>query len=64
MVAAPILFAQHEAYLVKQLNDFKTNVRKNDSTKSMNIVAKNLDTQSIQAVAFYLAHRQQNDEKK
>jgi cytochrome c553 len=64
MVAAPILFAQHEAYLVKQLNDFKANVRKNDSTRSMNIVAKNLDTQSIQAVAFYLAHRQQNDEKK
>ena len=55
---APWLFAQHEDYLIKQLNDFKAGNRVNDLTDSMQHLAKNLRPESIRAVAFYLAHKQ------
>ena len=54
----PRLFAQHEDYLVKQLEDFRTFDRSNDQSGSMHKVAKNLDGESIRAVAFYLARKQ------
>lgn len=55
---APWLFAQHESYLVKQLLDFKSGNRDNDADESMHLVAKNLDDESIRAVAFYLARKE------
>lgn len=57
-IEAPILFAQHEAYLIKQLEEFKSGVRNNDSTGRMSLAAENLDSESIRAVAFYLARKQ------
>jgi len=57
-IEAPILFAQHEAYLIKQLEEFKAGVRNNDSTGRMSLAAENLDSESIRAVAFYLARKQ------
>lgn len=55
---APRLFGQHKNYLVKQLKDFKSANRANDVTVSMHQIARNLSPQAIDAVTFFLAHKQ------
>ena len=57
-VLVPRLFAQHEDYLVKQLEDFRASDRSNDRSDSMHKIAKKLDDNSIRSVAFYLARQQ------
>jgi cytochrome c553 len=54
---APWLFAQHEDYLVKQLEDFQSGNRNNDATEGMHKIAKTLNAESIKSVAFYLARK-------
>ena len=55
---APWLFGQHQAYLVKQLEDFQSGNRVNDASQTMHQVAADLTPEGMQAVAFYLAHKQ------
>ena len=55
---APWLFGQHESYLVKQLEDFKSGNRANDTSQTMHQVAVDLTPKKMRAVAFYLAHNQ------
>jgi cytochrome c553 len=61
---APWLFGQHKAYLVKQLEDFKSANRTNDVTASMHKIATNLSPQAIEAVTVFLAHKQPGKESK
>lgn len=51
----PVLNSQHKDYLVKQLNDFKANTRKNDGTTMMSAIARKMSDAEIDAVADYLA---------
>jgi cytochrome c553 len=55
---APWLFGQHQDYLVKQLEDFKSGNRTNDASETMHQVAAGLTSKRMHAVAFYLAHKQ------
>ena len=55
---APWLFAQHEQYLVKQLQDFSASTRSNEETGTMHRIAQQLNEESIRSVAFYLAREQ------
>jgi cytochrome c553 len=55
---APWLFGQHESYLVKQLEDFKSGNRANDTSQTMHQVAVDLTPKKMRVVAFYLAHKQ------
>ena len=49
----PRLAGQHTTYLINQLGNFKSGVRKNDGR--MRAVAKRLTEQEIKAVAEYIA---------
>jgi len=51
----PSLRAQHPAYVVKQLNDFRSGARKNDPNKMMRQIAVQMSDADIQAVAEYIA---------
>ncbi|WP_417672021.1 c-type cytochrome [Roseibium sp.] len=55
MPLAPWLEAQHEAYLSKQLSDFKGGERDNDPDGVMRAVAISLSEYEIAALAAYLA---------
>ena len=54
-VLAPWLEAQHEAYLAKQLRDFKRGDRDNDPAGAMQAIATLLSEKDIDALAAYLA---------
>ncbi len=51
----PSLRAQHPAYTVKQLNDFRSGARKNDPNKMMRQIAVQMSDADIEAVAEYIA---------
>jgi cytochrome c553 len=54
-IVAPILRAQHAAYLAKQLRDWRSGERRNDSTQTMPAIAARLSDQDISALAAFLA---------
>lgn len=51
----PRLAAQHPAYTLKQMADFKSGARANDKGKVMRAVAERLTEQEMKAVSEYLA---------
>ncbi|MGK0441646.1 MAG: cytochrome c553 [Pseudohongiellaceae bacterium] len=53
-LTAPLLQAQHAAYIRKQLNDFKSGRRANKGAAAMIAIAKNLSEDEISALAIYL----------
>ena len=53
--AAPYLTSQHADYIAKQLRDFRSGERANDTTSRMTAIAKALDDREIDALAAYLA---------
>lgn len=53
--AAPHLTAQHAAYLEKQLMEFRSGARTNDSGATMRGIAEKLSHIEIRALAIYLA---------
>ena len=52
----PVLGGQHKAYLIKQLTDFKHEVRENDRSGMMLRITTHLTDHDIEAVATYLSH--------
>lgn len=52
----PWLDAQHEAYLNKQLNDFRNGTRRNDPQSVMHDIANKLQPKEQQAITHYLVH--------
>jgi len=56
----PRLAGQHTAYLISQLNNFKTGVRNNDAR--MRAVVRRLTDQEIKAVAEYVAGLKGDDQ--
>lgn len=52
---APLLKAQHAAYLEKQLRDWRSGARKNDPTRTMPAIAARLADRDIAALAAFLA---------
>lgn len=51
----PVLGGQHKAYLIKQLTDFKHEVRENDRSGMMLRITTHLTDHDIEAVATYLS---------
>lgn len=58
----PRLTGQHAPYVVKQLQNFKTGVRANDSKAVMQAVARRMTDDEIQAVADYVATLKETEE--
>ena len=54
---APHLTSQHAAYLEKQLGDFRSGARTNDTTSTMSAVAQKLTPQEVRELATFLATR-------
>ena len=52
---APVLKAQHAAYLAKQLRDWRAGERRNDLSQSMPAIGAKLSDQDISALATFLA---------
>jgi outer membrane protein OmpA-like peptidoglycan-associated protein len=52
----PVLGGQHKEYLIKQLTDFKHEVRENDRSGMMLRITTHLTAQDIEALATYLSH--------
>jgi len=52
---APLLKAQHAAYLAKQLRDWRSGERNNDLSQTMPAVASKLSDRDISALATFLA---------
>jgi cytochrome c553 len=52
---APLLKAQHAAYLAKQLRDWRSGERNNDSSQTMPAIAAKLSDRDIAALATFLA---------
>ncbi len=52
--AIPHLTGQHRSYTAKQLEDFQSGSRGNDSSGAMQSIAKRLSAQDIEAVAAFL----------
>jgi cytochrome c553 len=52
---APLLQAQHAAYLAKQLRDWRSGERRNDLARAMPAIAARLSDRDIAAVAAFLA---------
>jgi cytochrome c553 len=53
--AFPYLAGQHGAYLVSSLAQWRNGTRRTDPTQQMNIIARQLGEQDIEAVAAYFA---------
>lgn len=53
--AFPVIGGQHRDYLVKQLKDFRSKVRNNDSDNMMHNIAKFLTDEDIDAISNYLS---------
>jgi outer membrane protein OmpA-like peptidoglycan-associated protein len=51
----PVLGGQHKAYLIKQLSDFKHEVRENDRSGFMLRITTHLTAHDIEALATYLS---------
>lgn len=51
----PVIGGQHKQYILKQLNDFKTNKRMTDPTDVMSNVGKILNRDDLDAVAEYVS---------
>lgn len=51
----PVIGGQHKQYILKQLNDFKTNKRMTDPTDIMTNVGKILNKDELDAVAEYVS---------
>jgi len=51
----PVIGGQHKTYLLKQLDDFRTNKRTSDPTGIMTFVGRNLEDLELEAVADYIA---------
>ncbi len=51
----PRISGQHQAYAIKEINDFKTGARANDKGRVMRVVAERLTEAEIKAVAEYMA---------
>jgi cytochrome c553 len=51
----PRLAGQHAAYLARQINSFKTGLRKNDKAREMRAVAEKLSEAEINAAVAYLS---------
>jgi cytochrome c553 len=54
-LGAPLLEAQHAAYLAKQLRDWRSGARQNDSSRTMPAIAAKLSDLDISALATFLA---------
>ena len=54
--SVPRIGGQHEAYLVKALQDYKSGVRAGGAMAAMADVAYPLSEEEIEALAHYLAH--------
>jgi len=52
---APLLKAQHAAYLAKQLRDWRSGERQNDLSRTMPAIAARLSDRDISALAAFLA---------
>ncbi len=52
---APLLNAQHAAYLAKQLRDWRSGERENDLSQTMPAIAAKLSDRDISALATFLA---------
>ncbi len=52
---APVIAGQHESYLIKQLNDFRSGARANDPAGMMSNIAQKMTDEDISAVAEYLS---------
>ncbi|NOQ36913.1 MAG: c-type cytochrome [Methylococcaceae bacterium] len=53
--AYPILKGQHADYLIKTLTDFKNGNRIKNTEDMMNMIAKKMSADEIQAVSYYLS---------
>ena len=53
--AFPVLKAQHADYLIKTLTDFKAGSRSDSPSNMMNLIARKMSDQEIQAVSFYIS---------
>ncbi len=51
----PRVSGQHAAYITKQLKDFKSGTRANDSSSIMRSIAKRMSEEEIEAVAEYMS---------
>ncbi len=51
----PVLKGQHTDYSIKTLTDFKEGKRHNDPENMMNMIAKKMTTEEIEAVSYYLS---------
>jgi len=57
---APLLTSQHQRYLAKQLRDFKSGERGNDTIGIMPAIAAKLSEREIEVIAAYLAAQPRN----
>ncbi len=53
--AFPVLNGQHADYLIKTLTDFKTGTRHKNPENIMNMIAKKMTVEEIQAISYYLS---------
>ena len=51
----PVLKSQHADYLIKTLTDFKTGARSDSPNNMMNLIAKKMSEEEIQAVSYYIS---------
>lgn len=50
---APVIGGQHRDYLIKQIKDFRSNARTNESTGMMGMIADLMSDEQIEEVAYY-----------
>jgi cytochrome c553 len=53
--AFPSLKSQHADYLIKTLNDFKSDARSNNPDNMMHMIAKKMTEAEIKAVAYHIS---------
>ena len=51
----PVIGGQHKHYLIKQLTDFRSRTRTNDSSGMMVMIASKMSDEEIEAVADYIS---------
>lgn len=51
----PVLKSQHADYLIKTLTDFKTGARSDSPSNMMNLIARKMSEEEIQAVSYYIS---------
>lgn len=55
MSQAPVIGGQHKAYLLKQLNNFRSQKRTNDPGGMMGVIAGSMSNEDIESVASYIS---------